>query len=205
MPYARYLSLEVRVAPVAADRGHPFSKPSRDKIALVEGHGVKGDAQAGPLCPAPLSGPQPTRLPNLRQVHLIPSELFAAVSEAGFEIGAGELGENVTTAGLDLQRMPLETLIELGPAAVMELTGLRDALRPDRPLPGLLEKEGALVGGNGPTIQMLCGRGPGRRAGRARRQRAGSVLVHLVSGLTGPLKSPAHDAWGWGNFLSIQL
>jgi MOSC domain len=65
------------------------------------------------------------RLPNLRQVHLIPSELFASLLEAGFEIAAGDLGENITTAGLDLERMPLGTLIELGPMAMIELTGLR--------------------------------------------------------------------------------
>jgi MOSC domain-containing protein YiiM len=42
-----------------------------------------------------------------------------------FGVGAGELGENITTAGLDLERMSLRTLIELGPTANIELTGLR--------------------------------------------------------------------------------
>lgn len=125
MPYARDLSLEGRVVAVAADRGHHFSKPSRDQIALVEGHGVEGDAHAGPFVRHRYLARRRPRLPNLRQVHLIPSELFAALSDAGFEIGAGELGENITTAGLDLERMPLGTLIELGPAAVIELTGIR--------------------------------------------------------------------------------
>jgi MOSC domain-containing protein len=60
-----------------------------------------------------------------RQVHLIPSELFRSLSEAGFEVAAGDLGENITTTGLDLERMPLGTLIELGPLAMIELTGLR--------------------------------------------------------------------------------
>ena len=40
-------------------------------------------------------------------------------------MGPGQLGENITTAGLDLENMPLGTLIELGPTAVVELTGLR--------------------------------------------------------------------------------
>jgi len=61
----------------------------------------------------------------LRQVHLIPAELFASLSDAGFQVAAGDLGENITTAGLHLERMPLGTLIELGPAAIVELTGLR--------------------------------------------------------------------------------
>jgi len=45
--------------------------------------------------------------------------------EAGFEVGAGDLGENITTASLDLERLPLGCLIELGPTAIIELTGLR--------------------------------------------------------------------------------
>ncbi|WP_322596991.1 MOSC domain-containing protein [Bradyrhizobium sp. SEMIA] len=64
-------------------------------------------------------------MPNLRQVHLIPSELFAALLEAGFPIGARDLGENISTVGLDLERMPLGTLIELGRTAIVELAGLR--------------------------------------------------------------------------------
>ncbi|MDD1522240.1 MULTISPECIES: MOSC domain-containing protein [Bradyrhizobium] len=125
MSPAHDLSLEGRVVAVAADRGHHFSKPSRDQIVLVEGHGVEGDAHAGPFVRHRYLARRRPRLPNLRQVHLIPSELFATLAEAGFEIGAGELGENITTARLDLERMPLGPLVELGPTAIIELTGLR--------------------------------------------------------------------------------
>jgi hypothetical protein len=125
MSHAHDLSLEGRVVAVAADRGHHFSKPKQDRIILVEGHGVEGDAHAGAFVRHRFLARRQPRLPNLRQVHLIPSELFATLSDAGFPVAAGELGENITTAGLDLERMPLGTLIELGPAAVIELTGLR--------------------------------------------------------------------------------
>ena len=125
MPLAEDVSLEGKVAAVASDRGHHFSKPSRDQIVLVEGHGVEGDAHAGAFVRHRYLARRQPHLPNLRQVHLIPSELFPSLLEAGFEVGAGDLGENVTTAGLDLERMPLGALIELGPPAVVELTGLR--------------------------------------------------------------------------------
>ncbi|MCK1758065.1 MOSC domain-containing protein [Bradyrhizobium sp. 137] len=125
MPQGHDLSLEGRVVAVAADRGHHFSKPTRDCIALVEGHGLEGDAHAGAFVRHRFLARRRPRLPNLRQVHLIPSELFAYLGKAGFSIAAGDLGENVTTAGLDLERMPLGTLIELGPTAIVELTGLR--------------------------------------------------------------------------------
>jgi hypothetical protein len=113
------------VVEVAADRGHHFSKPIRDRIFLVEGHGVEGDAHAGPFVRHRYLARRKPRMANLRQVHLIPSELFASLLEAGFAVGAGDLGENITTAGLDLERLPLGTLVELGPAAIIELTGLR--------------------------------------------------------------------------------
>ncbi len=121
MPQGHDLALEGRVVAIAADRGHHFSKPTQDRIILVEGHGVEGDAHAGPFVRHRYLARRWPRLPNLRQVHLIPSELFPSLLEAGFGVGAGDLGENVTTAGL----MPLGTLIELGPSAVVELTGLR--------------------------------------------------------------------------------
>jgi hypothetical protein len=119
------LSLEGTVVAVAADGGHRFSKPTRDRIVLLEGHGVEGDAHAGPFVRHRYLARRRPRVPNLRQVHLIPSELFRSLSGAGFEVAAGDLGENITTTGLDLERMPLGTLIEFGHMAMIELTGLR--------------------------------------------------------------------------------
>jgi hypothetical protein len=138
MPQAHGFSLEGTVVAVAADRGHRFSKPTQDRIVLVEGHGVEGDAHAGAFVQHRYLARRKPRLPNLRQVHLIPSELFSSLLEAGFEVRPGELGENITTAGLDLQRMPLGTLVELGPAAIVELTGFRTpCVLIDRFQPGL--------------------------------------------------------------------
>ncbi|OSI65553.1 MOSC domain-containing protein [Bradyrhizobium canariense] len=91
---------------------------------LVEGYGVEGAAHAGPFVRHRYLARRQPRLANLRP-HLIPSELFAFLSDAGLEVRPGELGENITTPGLDLERMPLGTLIELGPVAIIELTGLR--------------------------------------------------------------------------------
>ena len=125
MPQAYALSPEGTVIAVAAHRGHHFSKRPQDEIVLVEGYGVEGDAHAGTFVRHRYLARRQPRLANLRQVHLIPSELFSSLSEAGFEVRPGELGENITTAGLDLERMPLGTLIELGPTAIVELTGLR--------------------------------------------------------------------------------
>ena len=84
------LSLEGTVVAVAADGGHRFSKPTRDRIVLLEGHGVEGDAHAGPFVRHRYLARRRPRAPNLRQVHLIPSELFRSLSKAGFEVAAGD-------------------------------------------------------------------------------------------------------------------
>jgi hypothetical protein len=62
------------VAAVALHLDHHFSKSVQTGITLVEGHGVEGDVHAG-LCVKHryLARRQP-RLPNLRQVHLLPEE-----------------------------------------------------------------------------------------------------------------------------------
>jgi MOSC domain-containing protein YiiM len=64
--------------------------------------------------------------PNLRQVHLIHAELHDALRAAGFSVGAGQMGENITTRGVDLLRLPTETRLHLGDTAVVEVTGLRN-------------------------------------------------------------------------------
>jgi MOSC domain-containing protein YiiM len=58
-------------------------------------------------------------------VHLLPSELFDDLRAAGYDLHPGQHGENVTTAGLELERLSLGTLLRLGRTATIELTGLR--------------------------------------------------------------------------------
>ena len=42
--------------------------------------------------------------PNLRQVHLIHAELHDELRAAGFNVSAGQMGENITTRGVALLR-----------------------------------------------------------------------------------------------------
>ncbi|MFT4120844.1 MOSC domain-containing protein [Bradyrhizobium sp.] len=113
------------VAAVSAEFRHRFSKPVQSHITLIRNHGVEGDAHAGEFVRHRYIARRHPRLANNRQVHLIPEELFGLLHDAGYEVGPGDLGENITTAGLDLEALPLETRISLGPEAVVELTGLR--------------------------------------------------------------------------------
>ena len=93
---------------------------------LVEGLGVEGDAHAGEkVMHRSRRRRDPTR-PNLRQVHLIHSELHDELRGARFDVGSGEMGENVTTRGVDLLGLPTGTRLRLGDEARVEITGLRN-------------------------------------------------------------------------------
>ncbi len=63
--------------------------------------------------------------PNLRQVHLIHAELFDELQAQGFAVAPGQMGENITTRGIDLLALPTGTTLHLGAEAVVEVTGLR--------------------------------------------------------------------------------
>lgn len=114
------------VMAVCQDRLHAFSKQTVDHIELVEGLGVQGDSHAGPTVQHLSHLRQDPTQPNLRQVHLIHSELFEELVVAGYSISPGDLGENVTTTGVDLLGLPQDSLLHLGRTAVVRVTGLRN-------------------------------------------------------------------------------
>jgi MOSC domain-containing protein YiiM len=53
-------------------------------------------------------------------VHLIHAELHAELREQGFDVGPGQIAENVLTAGVDLLGLPCGTLLHLGERALSE-------------------------------------------------------------------------------------
>ncbi|MGA8113991.1 MAG: MOSC domain-containing protein [Actinocatenispora sp.] len=117
------------VTAVSRNEEYSFSKPNRDSITLLAGLGVQGDVHAGVTVRHRSRVAQDPTRPNLRQVHLIAEELFAEVAEQGFAVRPGELGENVTTRGIDLLGLPVGTVLRLGAGAVVEVTGLRNPCR----------------------------------------------------------------------------
>ena len=114
------------VIAVARDDGHRFSKPVRAEIELIAGHGIEGDAHAGATVRRRSRFRGTWTEANVRQVHLLQRELFDELAVEGHEVAPGELGENVTTEGVDLLGLPLGTRIRLGDSAEVELTGLRN-------------------------------------------------------------------------------
>jgi MOSC domain-containing protein YiiM len=114
------------IASVSCSPAHTFSKPSQARLTLLAGLGVEGDAHAGVTVKHRSRVERDPSQPNLRQVHLLPSELFDELRADGYALAPGDLGENITTSGLDLLRLPTGTRLHLGETAIVEVTGLRN-------------------------------------------------------------------------------
>ncbi len=129
------------VVAVSSSETHSFSKPNREYIRLLAGLGVEGDAHMGATVKHRSRVAIDPSQPNLRQVHLIHFELHAELRDAGFEVSPGELGENVTTCGIDLLGLPRGARLHLGDSAVIQVTGLRNpCVQLDQFQPGLVKQ-----------------------------------------------------------------
>ena len=127
------------VVAVARSGTHSFSKRPCDAIRLVAGLGVEGDAHLGSTVKHQSRVRRDPTMLNLRQVHLIQAELFEELRGQGFAISPGNIGENVTTRGIDLLALPAGSRLRLGVAALIEITGLRNpCVQLDRFMPGLM-------------------------------------------------------------------
>ncbi len=140
------------VTAVSRSAQYTFHKPNADVVRLLAGLGVEGDVHLGETVKHRSRMRRDPTQPNLRQVHLIHAELHDELRAAGFVVQPGQLGENVTTAGVDLLGLPAGTLLRLGGEAVVEVTGLRNpCVQLDRFQDGLLEAvldrdaDGALI------------------------------------------------------------
>lgn len=124
------------VIAVAASAAHTMAKPTRGHIRLLAGLGVAGDAHSGETVKHRSRVAVDSSAPNLRQVHLIHAELHDELAKAGFALAPGQMGENITTRGIDLLGLPTGTRLHIGEKAIVEITGLRnpcgqlDAIQP---------------------------------------------------------------------------
>ena len=118
--------MSATVTAVSRSPKHTLVKPNERSIRLLEGLGVEGDAHLGERVKHRSRVARDPSQPNLRQVHLIHGELHDELREAGFALSAGQMGENITTRGVDLLGLPAGTRLHLGDSAVVEVTGLRN-------------------------------------------------------------------------------
>lgn len=114
-----------KVVSVSLSSSHSFSKKTQTSIRLLKGLGVEGDAHMGATVKHRSRVKADPNQANLRQVHLIHSELFAELKAKGFSVTAGDVGENIITQGIDLLALPKGTKLSINDA-VIEVTGLRN-------------------------------------------------------------------------------
>jgi MOSC domain-containing protein YiiM len=156
-----------RVVSVHASAVHGFSKPAVEEVVLVEGVGVEGDAHAGVTVQHRSRVAADPSQPNVRQVHLIHAELFDLLREAGHDVAPGDLGENLTTRGLDLLALPVGTRLTVGDA-VVTVTGLRNPCQQINDFrPGLL-KQVLRRGDDGEVVRLAGVMGIVSRGGSVR-------------------------------------
>lgn len=118
--------MNAKVTAVSIDKSHSFSKSNQESINLLAGIGIEGDAHAGETVKHRSRVAKDPNQPNLRQVHLIHSELHDQLKAQGFDILPGQMGENITTRGIDLLGLPANTRLYIGEKAVIQVTGLRN-------------------------------------------------------------------------------
>ncbi len=152
------------VTAVSRSATHTMSKANEPVIRLLPGLGVEGDAHIGETVKHRSRVRRDPTQPNLRQVHLIQAELHDELRAGGFEGVAGQMGENVTTRGVDLLALPKGTRLHLGDSAVVEVTGLRNpCVQLDRIQRGLMaaslarDEQGELVRKAGVMGVVLAG------------------------------------------------
>jgi MOSC domain-containing protein YiiM len=152
------------VTAVSRSGSHTFHKPNQDAIRLLAGLGVEGDAHLGVTVKHRSRVRRDPTQPNLRQVHLVHAELHDELGGAGLVVRPGEMGENVTTRGIDLLALPTGARLRLGDGAVVEITGLRNpCVQLDGFQPGLMaavlgrDEHGGLVRKAGVMAIVLAG------------------------------------------------
>ena len=130
---------QARVVAVCRSATHSMAKSTQERIELVVGLGVAGDAHQGATVQHRSRVAQDPRRPNLRQVHLIHAELHDDLRATGFALVVGQMGENITTRGIDLLGLPTGARVHVGATAVIEVTGLRNpCVQLDGIQPGLM-------------------------------------------------------------------
>ena len=116
----------MKVVSLSKSSEHKFSKQTCHSLTFLKGLGIDGDAHCGETVKHRSRVKADPTQPNLRQVHIVHSELISELQQAGFNVEAGTIGENVLTSGVDLLSLPEDTILFLGSEVVLKVTGLRN-------------------------------------------------------------------------------
>jgi Uncharacterized protein conserved in bacteria len=90
------MKFTVEAVCISGEKG--VQKHEVPRIVLRQGHGIEGDAHAGPWH---------------RQVSLLAGEAVDTMKARGLELAAGAFGENIVTRGVDWTRASVGEIIEI--------------------------------------------------------------------------------------------
>jgi len=96
-----------RIVAVSISQKKGQKKTNIPEARLIISHGLDQDAHAGEWH---------------RQVSLLDMQSIERIRAKGLEVQAGNFAENITTEGIRLWELPIGTRIQLGEAAVVEVT-----------------------------------------------------------------------------------
>ena len=97
----------MKIVSIALSRKKGMVKTPVEEAFLSKGHGLQGDAHAGPWH---------------RQVSFLAAESIEAARQQGLEVGFGAFAENIATVGIDWKNLPIGFRVRLGATAVVEIT-----------------------------------------------------------------------------------
>ena len=95
----------VKTVSVSSTKG--VKKTNAPQVYLKVGHGIEGDAHAGPWH---------------RQVSLLAMESISKIRAKGLDVNPGDFAENITTEGIALHTLPVGARLQLGDAIQVEVT-----------------------------------------------------------------------------------
>ncbi len=91
------------VVAVNASAAKGERKKAVPEAILRVGHGIEDDAHAGPWH---------------RQVSLLAQESIDKMTAVGLDVGPGDFAENITTLGIEVAALPINTVLDMGEALV---------------------------------------------------------------------------------------
>jgi len=97
----------MKIVSIAVSKKKGTRKTQVEEAAIVLGHGLDGDAHAGPWH---------------RQVSFLASESIEKAREQGLDVTFGDFAENIATVGIDWKEIPVGTRLQLGESALVEIT-----------------------------------------------------------------------------------
>jgi len=80
-------------------------KRNVEMVTVAESRGIEGDAHSG----------------TFRAVSMLPYEGFSKVKDRGLEVSPGDFAENITTKGLDFDKLSVGDRIALGKSVILEI------------------------------------------------------------------------------------